>query len=197
MHALKLILRNALRHKIRTGLTVFGLLIAVLAYGLLQTVVDAWYAGADSASSTRLITRSSISLAFTLPVSYEQRIRAVEGVTTVARSTWFGGIYKEPKNFFPQFAVSTNYLDLYPDFVVPEAERQAWTRDRKGALIGRQLADQYGFKVGDVIPLRGSIYTGDWQFVVRGIFDGSDDTKITRHMLFHWTYLNEWLAQRP
>lgn len=197
MHVLKLILRNALRHKIRTGLTVIGLLIAVLAYGLLQTVVDAWYAGADAASKTRLVTRSSISLAFTLPVSYEARIRAVEGVNTVARSVWFGGIYKEPKNFFPQFAVSANYLDLYPEFVLPEAERQAWLRDRKGALVGRQLADQYGFKVGDVIPLRGAIYGGDWQFVVRGIFDGADETKITRQMLFHWTYLNEWLAARP
>ncbi len=197
MHALKLILRNALRHKIRTGLTVFGLLIAVLAYGLLQTVVDAWYAGADAASKTRLITRSSISLAFTLPVSYEARIRGADGVSSVARATWFGGIYREPKNFFPQFAISANYLDLYPEFLLPEAERQAWTRDRKGALVGRQLANQYGFKAGDIIPLRGSIYPGDWQFVVRGIFDGADDTKITNQMFFHWEYLNEWLRQRP
>ncbi len=197
MHALKLILRNALRHKIRTGLTVFGLLIAVLAYGLLQTVVDAWYAGADAASKTRLITRSAISLVFQLPVSYESRIRAVDGVSAVARSTWFGGIYQEPKNFFPQFAVSANYLDLYTEFILPDDERQTWARDRKGALVGRQLADQYGFKVGDVIPLRGSIYPGDWQFVVRGIFDGADDGKITRQMLFHWEYLNEWLRQRP
>jgi len=196
MHALKLILRNALRHKIRSGLTVFGLLIAVLAYGLLQTVIDAWYAGADAASRTRLITRSSISLAFSLPISYESRIRSVDGVSTVGRSTWFGAVYKEPKNFFPQFAVSANYLDLYPEFLLPDAERQAWLRDRKGALVGRQLADQYGFKVGDVIPLRGAIYPGDWQFVVRGIFDGADDTKITRQMLFHWDYLNEWLRQR-
>ena len=197
MHALKLIYRNALRHKIRTGLTVFGLLIAVLAYGLLQTVVDAWYAGADAASKTRLITRSSISLAFTLPVSYEARIRGADGVSSVARATWFGGIYREPKNFFPQFAISANYLDLYPEFLLPEAERQMWLRDRKGALVGRQLANQYGFKVGDIIPLRGSIYPGDWQFVVRGIFDGADDTKITNQMFFHWTYLNEWLRQRP
>ena len=197
MHALKLILRNALRHKIRTGLTVFGLFVAVLAYGLLQTVVDAWYAGAAAASKTRLIARSAISLTFTLPISYEARIKGVDGVTSVARSTWFGGIYKEPKNFFPQFAVSGNYLDLYGEFRLPADERQAWMRDRRGALIGRQLANQYGFKVGDVIPLRGSIYQGDWQFIVRGIFDGSDDTKITRHMLFHWEYLNEWLVQRP
>ena len=197
MHALKLIIRNTLRHKIRTGLTVFGLLIAVLAYGLLQTVVDAWYAGADAASKTRLITRSAISLVFTLPISYESRIKGVDGVTSVGRSTWFGGIYKEPRNFFPQFAVSANYLDLYSEFLVSEDERQAWMRDRKGALIGRQLADQYGFKVGDVVPLRGTIYPGNWQFVVRGIFEGSDSSKITRQMLFHWEYLNEWLNQRP
>ena len=195
MHALKLIFKNAFRHKLRTVLTVTGLLIAVLAYGLLQTVIDAWYAGADAASRTRLVTRSSISLVFPLPVSYEARIRGVEGVTAVARSNWFGGIYKEPKNFFPQFAISANYFDLYPEFVLPEGERQAWNRDRRGALIGRQLADQYGFKVGDVIPIRGTIFPGNWEFVVRGIFDGIDSTKITRQMFFHWEYLNETMRK--
>ena len=194
-HALKLMVKNAFRHKLRTALTVLGLLVAVLAYGLLQTVVDAWYAGADAASKTRLVTRSAISLVFSLPVSYESRIRGVDGVSTVARSNWFGGVYKEPKNFFPQFAVSQNYLDLYGEFVLPDADRQAWNRDRRGALIGRQLADQYGFRVGDVIPIRGTIYPGNWEFVVRGIFDGSDSTKITRQMLFHWEYLNETLRK--
>ena len=194
-HALKLMVKNAFRHKLRTALTVLGLLVAVLAYGLLQTVVDAWYAGADAASKTRLVTRSAISLVFSLPVSYESRIRGVDGVSAVARSNWFGGVYKEPKNFFPQFAVSQNYLDLYGEFVLPDAERQAWNRDRRGALIGRQLADQYGFRVGDVIPIRGTIYPGSWEFVVRGIFDGADSTKITRQMLFHWEYLNETLRK--
>ena len=196
MLAFKFILRNALRHKIRTGLTVLGLFVAVLAYGLLQTVVDAWFAGAAGASSTRLVTRNAISLVFRMPISYESRIRAVDGVDKVARSVWFGGVYKEPKNFFPQFAVSDNYLDLYSEYLLPQAEREAWRRDRRGVLVGRQLADQFGFKVGDVIPIRGTIYPGEWPFVVRGIFDGSDDTKITRHLLFHWEYLNEWLNQR-
>lgn len=196
MHALKLIIKNAFRHKLRTALTVVGLTVAVLAFGLLRTVVDAWYAGADAASKTRLVTRSSISLVFPLPVSYEARIRGIEGVTAVARSNWFGGIYKERKNFFPQFAISENYFDLYTEFVLPEAERQAWNRDRRGALIGRQLADQYGFKVGDVIPIRGTIYPGNWDFVVRGIFDGVDSTKITRQMFFHWEYLNESLRKQ-
>jgi putative ABC transport system permease protein len=193
---LKLVLRNAFRHRLRTLLTITGLAIAVLAYGLLRTVVDAWYAGAAAASSARLVTRNAISLAFFLPVSYESRIRSVEGVTKVARSNWFGGIYQEPKNFFPQFAVSPAYLDLYPEFILPSEQRAAWMRDRKGALIGRQLADQYGFKVGDPLPIKGSIYPGTWEFTVRGIFDGADSGTLTRHMLFHWDYLNETMRKK-
>jgi putative ABC transport system permease protein len=191
MHVFKLAIKNALRHKLRTTLTVIGLLVAVLAYGLLQTVVDAWYAGANAASNGRLVTRNAISLVFSLPVSYEARIRGVDGVTAVVRSSWFGGIYQDPKKFFAQFAVSDNYFDLYPEFVLPETERRDWLRDRKGCLVGRQLADIYGFRVGDVLPLRGTIFPGTWEFVIRGIFDGADSTRITRHMVFHWDYLNE------
>ncbi|CAG2142210.1 hypothetical protein LMG31506_02632 [Cupriavidus yeoncheonensis] len=196
MFVLKLIARNALRHKLRTVLTVTGLVVAVLAYGLLQTVVDAWYAGAAAASSGRLVTRNAISLVFPLPLSYENRIRGVDGVTLVARSNWFGGVYRDPKNFFAQFAVSDNYLDLYPEFVVAAQQRADYQRDRKGCLIGRQLADLYGFKVGDVIPIKGTIYTGTWDFVVRGIMEGRDESTITRHMVFHWEYLNETVRKR-
>ncbi|AOI69155.1 ABC transporter ATP-binding protein [Burkholderia ubonensis] len=191
MYVLKLIVRNALRHKLRTLLTVFGLTVAVLAYGLLHTVVDAWYAGAAAASNARLVTRNAISLVFPLPVSYENRIRGVDGVTIVARSNWFGGIYREPKNFFAQFAVSDNYLDLYPEFILSAQQRADYQRDRKGCLIGRQLANQFGFKVGDVIPIKGTIYPGTWEFVVRGILDGRDESTITRQLIFHWDYLNE------
>ena len=194
-YLLKLVFRNAFRHRLRTLLTVVGLMVAVLAYGLLQTVVDAWYAGASAASAARLVTRNAISLAFSMPLSYEGRIRGVEGVTRVARSNWFGGIYQEPKNFFAQFAVSDNYIDLYPEFVLPEDQRAAYLRDRKGCLIGRQLADQFKLKVGDVLPLRGTIFPGTWEFVIRGIFDGVDSTKITRQMMFHWDYLNETLRR--
>ncbi|SAL59798.1 ABC transporter permease [Caballeronia telluris] len=191
MYLVKLITRNALRHRLRTTLTVLGLTIAVLAYGLLHTVVDAWYAGAAAASNARLVTRNAISLVFPLPLSYENRIRGVEGVTTVARSNWFGGVYRDPKNFFAQFAVSDNYLDLYPEFILPAAQRADYLRDRKGCLIGRQLATQFGFKVGDVIPIKGTIFPGIWDFVVRGILDGRDESTITRQLIFHWDYLNE------
>jgi len=188
---LNLIFRNAFRHRLRTLLTVTGLMIAVLAFGLLQTVVDAWYAGAAAASNTRLVTRNAISLTFFLPASYGNRIRGVDGVTSVAYSNWFGGVYREPKNFFPQFAVSDNYMDLYPEFLLPPEQRLAWLRDRKGALIGRQLAEQFDLKLGDPLPIRGTIYSGTWEFTVRGIFDGSDSTKVTRQMMFHYDYLNE------
>ncbi|MBP0589663.1 ABC transporter permease [Paraburkholderia sp. LEh10] len=197
MYLLKLITRNALRHRLRTLLTVLGLTIAVLAYGLLHTVVDAWYAGAAAASNARLVTRNAISLVFPLPLSYENRIRGVEGVTMVARSNWFGGIYREPKNFFAQFAVSDNYLDLYPEFILPAQQRSDYERDRKGCLIGRQLASQFGFKIGDVIPIKGTIYPGTWEFVVRGILDGRDESTITRQLIFHWDYLNETVRKTP
>jgi putative ABC transport system permease protein len=195
MFAFKLIFKNAFQHRLRSTLTVIGLMIAVLAFGLLQTVIQAWYAGASAASDARLITRNSISLVFALPLHYEARIRGVAGVTRVARSNWFGGVYQEPKNFFAQFSVSDNYLDLYPEFILADDQRAAYILDRKGCLVGRQLAELYGFKVGDVLPLKGTIFPGTWEFVIRGIFDGSDSSKITRQMLFHWDYLNESLRK--
>jgi putative ABC transport system permease protein len=196
MHALKLICKNALRHKLRTSLTVLGLVVAILSFGLLQTVVGAWYAGAEAASNTRLITRNAISLVFSLPLSYESKIRGIEGVTDIAHANWFGGIYQDPKNFFPQFAISgRSYLDLYPEFVLKEEERNAFVRDRKGCVVGRKLANQYGFKLGDVIPIKGTIFPGQWEFVVRAIYDGKLASTDTSQLFFHWDYLNETLQK--
>ena len=192
MQILKLILKNSLRHKLRTALTLLGLVVAILAFGLLSTVVDAWYAGAEGASTARLVTRNSISLVFPLPLTYAQKIRQVEGVKAVSTANWFGGIYKEPKNFFPQFAVDAqSYFELYPEYIFDEAEKRDFQRDRKGAVVGRKLADTYGFKVGDGVTLKGSIFPGNWDFVVRAIFDGRDAKVDTAQFFFHWDYLNE------
>jgi putative ABC transport system permease protein len=196
VHILKLILKNALRHRLRTALTVAGIVVAILSFGLLQTVVGAWYAGANAASDARLVTRNAISLAFTMPLSYESRIRAVEGVSAVSHANWFGGVYQEPKNFFPQFAIDgRRYLDLFPEFRLSEAERTAFERDRKGCIVGRKLANQYGFRVGDSIPIRGTIFPGNWEFVVRGIYDGGKANTDTSQMFFHWDYLNETMQK--
>lgn len=196
MYTLRLIVKNALRHKLRTSLTILGLVVAIFAFGLLQTVIDAWYAGAEGASNTTLVTRNKTSLVFPLPLSYEARIRAVPGVTGVGYANWFQGVYKDPKNFFAQFAISgASYLDIYPDYLLPPDQRAAFLRDRKGAIVGRKLANQFGFKVGDVIPLKGTIYPGDWELVVQGIFDGKQSTTNTATLFLHWDYINEALKK--
>lgn len=197
MYFLKLIFKNVFRAKLRTSLTIVGLVIAILAFGLLQTVVDAWFAGANASSAARMVTRNAISLVFPMPSYYRDRIKAVPGVKAVAHSQWFGGIYIEPKNFFPQFAVdSDNFFEMYPEFLMKPEELLAFKRDRQGAVVGRKLADQFGWKVGDVIPIRGTIFPGNWQMTVRAIFDGKDETTITRQFYFQWNYINEYLIKR-
>ena len=192
----QLIFKNIFRARLRSLLTVVGLIVAVVAFGLLRTVVDAWYAGSDAASANRLVTRNAISLTFTMPTYYKDRIRAIDGVTQISISNWFGGIYQEPKNFFPQFAVTLPvYFDLYNELILPPEQMQAMLRDRRGCLVGRALADQYGWKIGDSIPIQGTIYQGVWEFTLRGIFEGRDEGTVTRQFFFHWDYLNERVKQ--
>src|SRR5690349_10656754 len=137
-----LVLRNAFRHRLRTTLTVIGIIVAIMAFGLLRTIVDAWYAGANASSSARLVTRSSVSLVFSLPLSYAQKIRQIDGVSAVGWANWFGGVYINERNFFAQFAISPSYLELYPEFVLSDGERHAFDSDRVGAIAGRKLADK-------------------------------------------------------
>jgi putative ABC transport system permease protein len=196
MYFAKLILRNALRHKLRTALTVVGIVVAITAFGLLRTVVDAWFAGAEGASSTRLVTRNSISLVFPLPTTYQDRIRQVSGVNRVSHANWFGGIYISERNFFPQFAVdAASYFDLYPEYRIAPEQMKAFMLDRRGCVIGRKLADTYGFKLGDVVPLRGTIFPGTWEFIVRAIYEGAEARTDTSQFFFHWDYLNETLKR--
>ncbi|MCC6380504.1 MAG: ABC transporter permease [Burkholderiales bacterium] len=186
------VLRNLFRHKLRTLLTAFGIVIAIASFGLLRTVVDAWYAGANASNSARLVTRSSVSLVFPLPLSYAQKLRQVGGVESVAAVNWFGGVYVTERNFFPQFAIQAPaYLAMYPELTLTDAERRAFLSDRQGAIAGRKLANQYGWKVGDTIPLRGTIFPGNWSFTLRGVYDGADRTVDESTFFFHWDYLNE------
>jgi putative ABC transport system permease protein len=197
MHFLKLILRNSLRHKLRTGLTVLGFVVAFLSFGLLQTIVDAWYAGAEGAAPNRLITRNAVSLVVPLPVHYREKIRGIDGVKMVAGANWFAGVYQEPKNFFPQFAVEPiSYFSMFPEFRIPEDDFRAFLRDRKGAVVGRKLAQTHGWKVGDAVPLKGTIFPGNWEFVVRAIYDAGEAKTDTSQFFFHWEYLNETMRKR-
>jgi putative ABC transport system permease protein len=196
MFIIKLIIRNAFRHKLRTILTIAGVAIAVLAFGLLRTLVGLWYLGAENASATRLVTRNAISLVFSLPISYKDRIRQVPGVKSVSWGNWFGGIYIDEKHFFANYAVEPKtYLELYPEFVLVPEQKKSFFLDRKGCIVGKKLADLYGWKVGDLITLRGTIFPGQWEFVLRGIFKGAEKSTEERILLFHWDYLNESLRK--
>ncbi|MCM8594587.1 ABC transporter permease [Accumulibacter sp.] len=197
MLLLRLLLKNCLRHRLRSLLTLVGLVVAISAFGLLRTLVDAWYAGVEASASTRLVTRNAISLTFTLPLSYAERIRGVAGVSGLSWANWFGGVYITERNFFPQFAVDPeSYLALYPEYGLADDQKQAFLRDRQGAIVGRKLADKFGWKVGDQIPLRGTIYPGTWTFPLRGIYDGAEPSTDEQQMFFHWKYLRESARKR-
>ena len=196
MFILKLLLKNAFRHKLRTGLTILGITIAVLAFGLLRTVITTWYMGVEASSANRLWTRNAISLIFPLPISYEEKIRQVEGVKFVSHFTWFGGLYIDEKNFFANFAVEPRtYMDAMSEYYFPPDERAAFLRDRKGAVAGRKLVSRFRWKIGDPIVLKGTIYPGNWEFVLRGIYRGTRRDADETVFFFHWDYLNETLKK--
>jgi putative ABC transport system permease protein len=192
----RLVLRNLLRHRLRSGLTALGIVVAVVSFGLLRSLVDAFYSGADSASATRLVTRNAVSLTISLPIAYRDRIRQIPGVTRVGMARWFGGVYIDERRFFPQFAIDPpNYLGLYPEFELSDHERADFFRDRNCAIVGRQLAERYGWRVGDTIPLKGTFYPGDWRFRLCGIYRGSTAVADEGQMFFHFDRLNERLRE--
>ncbi|WP_243439005.1 ABC transporter permease [Fundidesulfovibrio soli] len=195
MLLIRLAVRNAFRHRLRSVLTILGVAVAILAFGLLRTLVDAWYSGVEASAADRLVTRNAISLTFSLPLAYREKIRAVPGVTEVSQGNWFGGIYVDEKNFFANFAYDIpSLLAIYPELAVPDKEQlTALLRDRKGALVGDKLAKRFGWKVGDPVTLRGTIFTGDWDFTIRAIYKATRAGVDESQFFFHWTYLDETL----
>ncbi|MEW6441438.1 MAG: FtsX-like permease family protein [bacterium] len=192
MLILKIVFRNLFRNRLRTALTVLGVATAILAFALLRILVGAWYSGVEASSATRLVTRNAVSLIFSLPLSYFERIRQIDGVSKVSYGSWFGGYYIEEKNLFANFAVEPrSYLELYPEFVLSAAGKEAFLRDRRACVAGRKIAEKFGWTVGDVVPLKGTIFPGDWEFVLKGIYRGKDRTTDETQFFFHWDYLNE------
>jgi len=189
-----------LRHNwIRTGSTVAAMAVCIFLFVVLQTFLAAVDFGMRSASDVRLVTRNAISLVFNLPLSYRDRIRTVPGVESVAYANWFGGVYKDPKNFFANFAVDAEtYLAMYPEYVVPPDDYRAFLKDRRGAIAGREIADRFGWKVGDVIQMESTIPPyrrgGPLSFVIRAIYD-TDEARFPgtnlQQFFFHWEYLYE------
>ena len=194
---MNLIYRNSFRHKLRTILTVVGLAVAVMAFGLIRTVVDAWYAGVEAAAPDRLITRSSISITFTLPLSYKEQIEKIDGIKAVTYANWFGGTYVDASNFFAQFAVEKgNYFKIFPEFIISPEAMDAFNSNIKSVIVGQKLADRFGWKVGDRVTLIGTIYPGNWDFDVVGIYKGKDQTIDESTWFMRWDYIDETMKQQ-
>lgn len=197
MKFLPLIWRNLWRRKVRTFLTISSIAVAFLLYGYLCAIRSGMEAGVTVAGQDRLVVRHKTSIIQTLPVSYLERIVRIPGVKQAVYCTWFGGIYQERKNFFPQIPVDPEaYLKMYPEFRLPEDQRKAWLETRSGAIIGRKTAKKYGFKIGDRVPIQPTIWrragnTAVWEFDVVGIYEGADSATDETQLFFRYDYFDE------
>lgn len=198
MTSVNLVWCNLGRRKLRTALTILSILVAFLIYGYLSAIKAALDGGGFGVGSEeRLVIRHRISISQPLPGAYRSRIAVIPGVTAVTHATWFGGIYQDPKNFFGQLAVvPEEYLALKSEFLVSDDAKKAWFSTRDGAIAGRSLAEKYGWKVGDRIPIRATIWykadgTLEWNFTLVGIYDGAKVGTDTSRFLFHYDYFDE------
>jgi putative ABC transport system permease protein len=186
-------LKNILRNKLRTVLTVSGVAVAIVAFLLLRTVLDAWTAAVDHAAKDRIGTRNKVSFVMPLPLRYMQEIREIPGVKAVSHAQWFGA--KDPKHedeFFGNFAVvPEDFLEVYDEISVPPDQKEGWFQNRKGALVGDALAKKLGWEVGDRVTLRGTIYAGDWEFEISAIYTALRRSIDRYSFVFHYDYLNE------
>lgn len=193
MKFLPLLWANLGRKKLRTTLTVGSFVVAMFLFGLLAAVHAGFRQGVDMAGADRLVVIGRTGVIQPLPLPYMERIRRIEGVLDVAHATWFGGIYQDPKNFFAQFViVPEDWARMYPEFEVPEAEWGDFLADRQGIVVGRKLAERFGWKPGDRVPLKAPGYMGgeSWEFNVRAIYRGKrpqdDEGQLwLRHDYFH------------
>ncbi|HJS59484.1 MAG TPA: FtsX-like permease family protein [Vicinamibacteria bacterium] len=176
MRFLPILIANLFRKKIRTTLTIGSFFVALLLFALLAALRAGFQQGIDVAGADRLVVIGRTGLIQPLPLPYLDRIRRIPGVKEVAHATWFGGIYQDPKNFFAQFAIEPDqWLAMYPEFKVDDAEWAAFKADRQGVILGRKLAARFGWKIGDRIPLKAPGYLGgdSWEFNVRGLYSGT------------------------
>ena len=197
MKYLHLIWASLFRSKTRTALTLLSVVAAFLLFGMLDSVRVAFTSGGSVAGANRLVVSSKLSITQTLPFRLLAQIEAVPGVEKVAYANWFGGIYRDPKNFFANFAISPNYFDIYPEYTIPPEQMKAFQADRTAAIVGASLAERFDWKVGDTIPLQATIFpkdgSNDWAFTLRGIYTIADEKRKgeENQMMFHWKYFDE------
>jgi putative ABC transport system permease protein len=190
--------RNIGRNKLRTALTISAIVVAVLAFIMLRTVIWSWNAAQQQAATDRIGTRHKVSFIMTMPTRYAEEIRQMPGVKAVASFNWFGAKYpKDDKEFFATISCDPkDMLEVYDEIKVKPEQAEAWKQNRRGALVGDVLAKKLGWKVGQKVVLRGTIYPGDWEFEISGIYTATRASVDRSTFWFHYDYMNESLPQR-
>ena len=197
MKYLHLVWSALFRSRTRTFLTLLSVVTAFLLFGLLDSVRVAFNASSNLAGYDRMVVASRLSITQMLPLRLEEQIRQVDGVDKVARAAWFGGIYRDQRNFFPNFSVGEGWFDVYPEYVISDEHEAAFEATRNGAVVGEALAEKYGWEVGDVIPMQATIFptngSNDWQFKLVGTFTLADEKRKGEEsvLYFRWDYFNE------
>lgn len=196
MKFLGYVLSHLWHSKRRTFLTVSSIAVALFLFCTLRTVMTSLDASLRASDETRLVVRHAASLVFPLPLAYKARLGQVPGVVNVSFGNWFGGYYQDPKNQFTQFAVEVpSVFDLYPEILLGQPEKEAFIRERTSCIAGEALVKKYGFKIGDVIPITGTIYPGSWPLTLRGIYRAATPDASEDAIFFHWDYLNESMPE--
>ena len=196
MKFLRLIVAHLWRSKRRTFLTVSSIALALFLFCTLRTVMTSFDAAIRASDDTRLVVRHAASLVFPLPLAYRDRLTQMQDIQAVGYGNWFGGFYQDPKNQFAQFAVDVpTFFQIYPEVLLPAEQREAFARERTACIAGRKLVEKYGWKLGDVIPITGTIYPGDWRLTLRGIYDGKTEDIDENTIFFDWQYLNEAMPE--
>ena len=183
---------NLRRKKLRTILTIGSFAVALFLFGILAVVRGAFSQGVDIAGTDRLVIINKVAIIQPLPLSYQARLLQIPGVQSVTFANWFGGYYQDERNFFGNFAIDVDtWRSVYPEYVMPEEQWKAFVEDREGCVIGEGLAERFGWKIGDRIPLTGTIFTGTWEFNVRAIYKGKRLQDDVSSMWFQWKYFDE------
>lgn len=195
-----LLFSNFRRHKTRTILTILSIIVAFVLFAYLGAIRTAFDYGVTMAGQDRLVVRHKVSLIQLLPMSYENRIERIAGVEDATHATWFGAIYQDPKNFFGQMPVKPEeFMKMYPEYKLPKEQMDAWLKTRTGAIAGRSIANRFGWKVGDKIPLMATYWRSKktdrlWTFDLVGIYDGARKETDTSSFYFRHDYFDEMRA---
>ncbi|MFI5252797.1 MAG: ABC transporter permease [Bacteroidota bacterium] len=196
MRVLKLILKNMLRHKLRTTLTVIGIAVTVLAFNLMRTVISSWNSGVQESAANRLATVQKVSFIYPLPLAYRDQILKLPGVKRITFANWFAGVYIDKNQFFARFAVEPEtFFDVYPEYVITPEVRNKFISQRNACIVGLKTARDYKLKVGDLMNIDGDIYPGKWQMEIVGFYHGKNENIDETAMMFNWNYLNEQVKQ--